>query len=441
MRKRFASDIRSAISACRPLWAFLLVVLCSNCSVAYNRAAVKALGEVERGAYDKALAVYDKEVTGEKDKLLLLLDKGLINHMAGRYEESNRLLLAAERLSEQIDATSVSEEAATLLTNETIRVYQGEDFEKVLINVFLAMNYLMLGQLDEALVECRKVNHKLYQFVLNEKKPYKQNAFARYLSAIAQEARGDFNDAYVDYKKTLELMPDLPGLPLDLMRLARRLGIDDELAQWKKKWPQEVTDFERTRNSYRNLAEIVLLLEAGLAPQKHSSKEERQVQRRGGGLETVVFPVPVFERRPTRIRYATLLLNKVEVARTFVLNDIEETAILHLRERIGRMIAKQVATTAVKTGIAIGVAKATKSKELGLLAGILLMAMNETDIRSWLLLPETLQLARAFVSPGVYDIDVVFYSQEGVQVNTKEVFRGKQLDRGKPLFFVLRTFE
>ncbi len=48
--------------------------------------------------------------------------------------------------------------------------YKGENFEKVLINAMLAINFLMEGKQDGARVETRKLNDKLYKFKFEGKK-------------------------------------------------------------------------------------------------------------------------------------------------------------------------------------------------------------------------------------------------------------------------------
>src|SRR6185503_7847510 len=142
-----------------------------------------------------------KQGENGRDLLLYLLDLGLSLHSAGRYEESNQAFLKADKIAEIKDYTSLSTEGATLLTSENIKDYKGEDFEKVLINTYLAMNYALMGDYENALVEARRVNHKLHLMVSEGQRKYKQNAFARYLSAVLYEAEGEWNDAYIDYKK------------------------------------------------------------------------------------------------------------------------------------------------------------------------------------------------------------------------------------------------
>jgi len=87
-----------------------------------------------------------------------------------------------------------------MLSNDLTLPYEGEDFETVLINVVAALNYVLLNQWDDALVEARKVDHKLN--VINDrydkKNVYKEDAFARYLSGILYEGKGELNDAFIE---------------------------------------------------------------------------------------------------------------------------------------------------------------------------------------------------------------------------------------------------
>ena len=46
----------------------------------------------------------------------------------------------------QVIPISVSQEAAALLADQTMTNYRGEDFEKVLIHMFLGINFLIAEQ-------------------------------------------------------------------------------------------------------------------------------------------------------------------------------------------------------------------------------------------------------------------------------------------------------
>ncbi|RPI95116.1 MAG: hypothetical protein EHM32_06015, partial [Spirochaetales bacterium] len=95
-----------------------------------------------------------------KDQLLFMMETGLMLHAAGDFQNSNKVLLEAAKLADRI-ALSVSKEAASLFINETVTNYRGEDFERVLIHMYLGINFLMLKDADSARVEFKKVNDLL----------------------------------------------------------------------------------------------------------------------------------------------------------------------------------------------------------------------------------------------------------------------------------------
>ena len=111
------------------------------------------------GHYDQAAARLEagwkSQGVGGKDALLYLLDLGLAHHSGGQFEESNQAFLKADKIAEIKDYTSISAEAGTLVTSENLKDYPGEDFEKVLINTYLAMNYALMGSFEDSRVELK----------------------------------------------------------------------------------------------------------------------------------------------------------------------------------------------------------------------------------------------------------------------------------------------
>jgi len=112
-----------------------------------------------QGAY--ALVEENREEYTENSAALFYADTGTLAHYAGRPEESIEMLLQAEKIIEELYTTSISKEATTFIINDTMAPYKGEDFENVMLNLFLALDYLEIGEIDEALVEARKVDSKL----------------------------------------------------------------------------------------------------------------------------------------------------------------------------------------------------------------------------------------------------------------------------------------
>ena len=58
---------------------------------------------------------------------------------------------------EELYTRSITAEAGAMLTNDNLLPYEGEDFEKVMVNVVGALNHVYLQQWDDALVEARRL--------------------------------------------------------------------------------------------------------------------------------------------------------------------------------------------------------------------------------------------------------------------------------------------
>ena len=370
------------------------------------------------GKYEEAAARLGGGLKNEgengRDSLLFLLDIGLSLHSAGKYEESNQAFLKADKLADIKDYTSLSQETATLFTTDNLKTYKGEDFEKVLINTYLAMNFALMGDYENALVEARRVNQKLYLMVSEGKRKYKQNAFTRYLSAILYEANQDYNDAYIDYKNTWKLIPTYSHLGRDLWRCAYLLRMPDEMEQWDQTFKLSDLDHQEALLSAPKSAkgEIIILYENGISPQKRPNPQFSEL--------------PQFFPRPNPVMAAEIEVNGQVRGTTLVLENIEATAIQNLDEKYAGMIAKKVAGVVAKEAVGYGVAKATDSPLVGLVAKMFLYASDQADLRSWNLLPRDLQIARIAVNPGTYSVKLKPLGQPALPEKIVQVERGKK---------------
>ncbi|MGZ3697896.1 MAG: COG3014 family protein [Bdellovibrionota bacterium] len=329
-----------------------------------------------------------------KDLLLYLLDLGLTLHTEGKFEESIQAFLRADKLAEIKDYTSIAAETATVLASDNIKDYKGEDFEKVLINTYLAMNYALLGDRENAEVEARRVNHKLQLMVTEGKRKYKQNAFARYLSATLYEADGDYNNAYVDYKMIRDLEPGFPGLGQDLWRMAYVLHDTEALEQLDEDFSLSGKDHEAAKRALpkSGLGEIIVLYENGISPIKYPDNRLNSIPR--------------FYPRHNPVATGRVILNGVDAGQTHLLHNVETTAIENLEEKYGGIVAKKVAGAVVKGAIGYGIARATRSGLLGELVAYALIQADQADCRSWNLLPHDFQVLRIPVGPGTYTVRV-----------------------------------
>src|SRR5215831_6551130 len=264
MERRISSG--PAVLGCAGI---LVLASCAGDYVARTGGARQAYQSYD---YDRALSEIEHEVRGpEVDRLLALLDEGMILHAAGRYQDSIGVLAEADKLSQQLDVVSISEEAKTLISNERQRAYRGEDFEKLMISVLQALNYAELGKDEDALVEVRRVNERIRKMVIEEKKPYEQLAIARYLGGVLYEDEENWDSAFIDYQQAHKLQPELGSLAEPLLRLAKLTERQDAYKELKKEYP----DVEE-KPLGRGEGQAVIVVEAGLSPEKRSAQREYQ---------------------------------------------------------------------------------------------------------------------------------------------------------------------
>ncbi|MBT3169337.1 MAG: hypothetical protein HN334_05680 [Candidatus Cloacimonetes bacterium] len=157
----------------------------------------------------------------KKDRVVYYLDLGMLLHFDKQYERSNRMLSEAEKGIAELYTKSVTRAASSLLLNDNVLEYAGEDYEDIYLNAFKALNYLALNKFDDSFVEIRRINEKLsfleqkytklanrYNTSKNKKKRFSagknkfhNSALSRYLSLLLYRLEGKIDDAHIDKKK------------------------------------------------------------------------------------------------------------------------------------------------------------------------------------------------------------------------------------------------
>ncbi len=405
---------------------------------------------------------------GEKNALLYWMDKGAVLHYAGRYEESISALTRAEKLAEELYTKSISEEASTFLTSDNARSYAGEDFEKIFINVFLSLNYLMIGKYEDALVEARKVDHKLktLQVDYGGKNVYKEDAFMRYLTGLLYESQYEFNDAFVSYRKSIDEYNTNKkiytfDIPTDLLnrslKVAKKLGFKEEF--------EEINNKYKLNLNYKDVkyetdkGEVIIFFYNGFAPYKidhyievtfgegwayvgsiqvegdaqKDVQKARQIARGIASDEQFVVAFPKFVPSENKVAYAVVDFydqkqNKILSQKSYLVEDIETIAIKNLEDRIAKIRIKAIARAAIKYALSRAVSEklTEKSDELSkwLVKKALQTAATSTeqaDKRSWRTLPREIQLITSTLTPGSYKIEISFYDKNNVLLQKKTI--------------------
>ena len=420
----------------------LLAIL--GCATYYEKSA-KFQERFVRGELEDANKILDKNKGAEtsKDRLLYFLQKGVVLQMLGRYEESNGFLERAYLFAEDVQKNYVTE-AVALLTNPTVVPYRGEDFELVQIHYYKALNHLMLGRLDDALVECRRINIKLNQLndrYATRKNRYRQDAFALNLMGIIFEVAGEYNNALISYRNAYEAYENeykpLFGVstPLqlkrDLVRSAHLAGFPSEQAEYERMFGLNYAP------PTERAGEMILFWNNGLGPVKGEWSVNFFVVRGQGGLVTFVneemglsFPFslggtsegssvglgdlkfvraafPKYLERKPYFRNAEVVAGGTKYPLEQAQN-VNEIALKTLEDRMARELGTGLLRLALKQAQEYVVRK--KNENLGALLSIANALSEKADTRNWQALPYSISYTRIPLPEGEQTLELRTYS-------------------------------
>jgi hypothetical protein len=426
-----------------------LLSSCSSISAPTIQPQINNL--IATGHYESAAQILqeNRKAYGKRDELLYLFDAGMLMHMSHRYAESVQYFEEAKKKYDHLYTISITNQASTWLMNDKRAVYRGEDFERVMVNFFQAVNFMMLGQTEEALVEARNADRMLSlinrQYDEKQQNEYKEDAAARLLMGIIYEAIGaeGIDDAYISYKKSLEAYDsefyqnsgiEIPTLLKEnLLRVAKK--IDPEGYRPLKDRFKDID--ERNLNNKDFTSEVYLIDYAGFVPIKH--EVYLPIPLPNGFFGKLAFPqYDREESAPKPAGYFKAVSDKVEFdAPVETIQDIGYLAVSSLKDRQARVVAKAVVRTAGKF-IVEDISENAISEEYGDTAGTIFrylaslynIASEEADLRSWQTLPDRINISRLKLKPGSYNLSYQNHDIAPVELKAgeKKVFVYRSAD-------------
>ena len=423
-----------------PYFLILFLVSCGS----YNRQIGTYYAEVRNGNYEKADAAlnHNKKLQLGRNHLLYLLEKGKMAHLLKQYDSSNRYFNEADLFMEDA-RTSAGDIAIGTLLNPMMQTYKGEDFEKFMVHYYKALNYLYLGQDNEALVEARRIT--LQSYALQDKKNnnenrYSDDAFSLMMQGIVYEQDRDFNNAFISYRNAADIFLKKDNmyygisLPLqlkkDVLRTAIINGFTDEMQRYEK-----LFNITYQKEEVPEGGELVVFWENGLAPVKQEQNFFFSLTKDGAGnfafidptgafnipfdagtsinrddpninnLRTFRVAFPRYEEQPLVYSSAAVVANN----KTYELEgaqDINKLAFATLKERFLKEMSLALSRLAVKklAEAAVRPKKDDKNKDekeaLALAIQAFSFISEKADTRNWQSLPHTIYYTRIPLSKG-----------------------------------------
>ncbi|GBF51056.1 lipoprotein [Leptospira ryugenii] len=461
-----------------------LLLLVSGCATDYNEIIQSTENSYYAQNYDSAIpsirALYEDSST--KDRLLFLMEAGMIFHSKGDFQTSNKVFKEAEELSDNI-RTSLTKEGLAFLLSDNESNYTGEDFERVMIKFFIALNFLSMGELENAKIYFRRLDFELKEMKFTSAE-YRQNNAARLLDAYVSEKLGKFNDARVQFKNMESLIGSNQTLVSDRFVLAAKENDGRDMGKYAKgSGLVQAYNHSMQKVDFRNerLTEVVIIHEAGKSAIKESRGKlledeyfaaalrgaiEIAARSEGAGvsvagvlatLSTAENPIPIYKERDWEgSQRRHFYVNGVDVGAFDIMNNYSDTAIKNFNDNYKALITKNVTSLAVKVVAAVIASEAAaKAIESGLgdknkndlLSGLIRLAAGAAaglataqvigpDLRCWRTIPSNFQIKRLFLEPGEYSLKL----DEGTGI-TSNLPRTILVEEGKPLFLPVRSYK
>ncbi len=399
------------------LFSSLILTGCAT----YQSRVAPARDQIRNGQCDPALKFLNElSQKPDGDQLVHLMEYGSALQICKEYELSNQIFLKADKLSDELDYHSATRVLGATLLNEEMIQYKGDTFEKLFINVSAALNYLQLGQLDEALVEVRRINDKFKKLNLDDKKKFELNSFSQYMSGLIWEMDRKFDDACISYKAAYRLDSSFRGVGLDMLRgcwLAKRTQEFDLLVSEVAPSEEELKNIKQKSNH-----EIIFIFLQGWGPRKAPRPDSA----------TFPYLVPVS---------STTQKLQVKIENLKVLSQpvysVEKAAIATLNEDYASLVARRVGARVAKEVLAAQIRQ--NDKALGQLAWLVMVASEKADLRQWSMLPETIQVVRLVSTNNSDNIILTGLDRNDNLSESFEVIDSKQLK--KKNIFLIRSLK
>ena len=414
----------------RLLWVLALSAALTGCATmqSHDKLATEMQSAGRSGGIPAAIAQLESTAKTEEEKTALLynMERGELLRMDRRYGDStNALLLADIRVKEweetaQTNPSKLMGTVGAALISERLKVYEGQDYEKVWVTTRLALNRIAVGDFENARVDIKRTHEReaiIAEFrsketlaaeeeakskgasaggkelngypvetlndpeVLALKNGY-QNALSHYLAGFLYEMLNEPGMAAPGYRKAIELKPETAVLEEGLRGLDTRTGFT-----WKRR--QRMTD-------------VLFVVEAGDAPARKPKSFTIPVPT-GRGLVTASISYPVIE--PS----TDALLTDLSAAGT----DLKLEKVVDVNV-MARRVLKDEMPGMVMRGFTRAVAKGVLQNELqkrgGLIGGIIgavaSVATEQADDRMWRMLPGRVYVARGYLPPGEHTVTI-----------------------------------
>jgi hypothetical protein len=332
-----------------------------------------------------------------QDRDVAKLDLAIVELLEGQVDQAERRLKEVRDSFDHLEQSSLTEKTVSMWTDDSARAYAGEDYEKILIRVFLALANLMQDGTD---AESYTLQIQDKQEAIRERlgQPGFGLPIGFYLRGMLREqTRQNYDDALRAYSQALAFLPDCMPLQWDINRVQH--GV----------------------HSNPGCGVVIVFAMVGRGPYKIEVNEQptsdalliadRIVSAVGPyHLPPTIAPikVPDVVVPPSDVDGVHVTLAGRSIGPTVSIANIEQLAETTYRSERNQIVARAVARRVVKKATVVTAKNSVGANgltALGMdLAGVAWEATESADTRCWGLLPHDIQVLRVEVPAGDHNL-------------------------------------
>ena len=454
--------------ACQLKVAFVLV-LCTSACASFYELNYEFNRRFEQGQLQQAADVLSSTEAKKygKTRFLYYANQGMVNHLLGNYKQSNEWFEKAYLFGEDYQKSYLNF-AASYFLNPNLIVYPGEEHEHLMLLYYKVLNYLKMNDYDAALVECRRLDNRLYTLddKFRSENKYSKDAFVHNLMGIIYEASGDYNNAFIAYRNALKIYEEdyarlfavrVPKqLKEDLMRAAYLAGFRDELIDYEKKfgyaYEHEVPEggflvffWHNGLIPVKEQWSISFIADGGRNGQVFFQNEELGLdfsfpydpESSGASIAELSgtrVAFPKYREREPYFNYADLEVNGdyYTLEKT---EDLNAIAFKLLNQRMLEELGKGLLRVALKKAVEKQVRK--EDETLGFIVSAINFSSEQADTRNWQTLPHSIHYTRVPLKRGKNMVEL--YSEgERSEATRSFQFEG---EKGETQFHMYHSLE
>ena len=417
----------------RSAWLALCVALSlSGCAAfrSYDKELNQTTNLAAEGKVDAAIKQLDKDNKGKDKDLLYYLELGMLERWVDRYPDSQKAWMSANETVQawertaQTDPSKLLSGAASYVINDKVRPYEGHDYEKVMLLTYIGLNYLALGEYDNARVaikqtheleaviadlrskELAKVQREAQQKgartnfkelngypvqtidnpAVNALKNSYQSALSHYLAGFVYESLGEPSLAAPGYRLANELQPNQPLLEEALRGLDQRVSAPDD-----------------------GLTDTLFVIGSGTAPALQSRQFPLPIPV-NGTLILIPISFPIMVQTSTPYLPGQLSLNDGQALTVAPITSIDLMARRALKDDMPSIMLRGAIRSAAKAATQYALQhQSQKQNNMALAIAALAVTIGSVvtesaDERTWRTLPSEIGIARARLPPGTHTV-------------------------------------